>query len=131
MFLWHNFIEQYLAVKTIDSILKFGTLLVCLLLLVITGCQQADPSANSLRSKKWQGQEAYQQVVDWLYSRPLADVPAGTSSATRFEVLGECGVDFRNYTFKHRSRLLQNGSGVAVADYDGDGLIDILSLIHI
>ena len=113
------------TLKMIDSIQKYGTQFFCLMLLVVTGCQQAEDSVNSHSATNWQGQDSYQRIVDGLYSRPLATASSVPTSTTRFEVLDRCGIDFTNYTFKNRSRLLENGSGVAMADYDGDGLIDL------
>ena len=66
----------------------------------------------------------YQQVSEHLYSYPLRKPKS--SEGTRFKNLEDCGVSFKNYMRRDRTNmLLETGSGVALGDYDGDGLIDI------
>ena len=68
----------------------------------------------------------YQKISDALFARELAKVDSGAEAEKRFTPLSDCGVDFRNKVYRHRTNLLlETGSGVALGDYDGDGLVDI------
>ena len=66
-------------------------------------------------------------IADSLFAKPLADV---TSDAeTRFEMVTDSGVEHVNELKReHHLKLVETGSGVAIADYDNDGLPDIYLL---
>ena len=95
----------------------------CLFLIVVSGCQtDVDPAgAPNLKLFK----NAGQRIEDNLYARILNDHPVNSVEQPRFQQLENCGVEFRNYMFRNKPSLIETGSGVALADYDGDGLIDI------
>jgi len=95
----------------------------CLLVFVLSGCQ-ADIDTNDTFTEKLI-ENAGQRVEDNLYAKPLTEISLSTTTEPRFRQLESCGVAFKNYMLRTRSRLIETGSGVALADYDGDGLIDI------
>ena len=95
----------------------------CLLLFVFLGCQ-ADSEPVSKEKEKLP-ENAGQLVAENLYARPLTETIPATQSQPRFKQLENCGVDYSNYMLRTRSLLIETGSGIALADYDGDGLIDI------
>lgn len=95
----------------------------CLLLLIFSGCRlDIDPTNAPVKELT---KNAGQRVRENLFAKPLNEIDSGIKPKTRFRQLKNCGVDFRNYMIRTRSRLIETGSGVALADYDGDGLIDI------
>ena len=66
----------------------------------------------------------YDQISENLYGYSLRKPKS--SEGSRFANLKSCGVAFKNYMRRDRTNmLLETGSGVALGDYDGDGLIDI------
>ena len=65
------------------------------------------------------------QVQPSLYQKRLAKRPP-VNSETKFRRRTDCGVKFKNYVIKRPLSLyIETGSGVAIADYDNDGLDDI------
>ena len=102
---------------------KTHLLISSLLLFVISGCQtEVEPvSVPKLNLTD----NAGERVLENLYAKPLAEVSNKSITQPRFEQLEDCGVEYRNYMLRTRSLLIETGSGVALADYDGDGLIDI------
>ena len=123
--------------------LKKTTSLSCLLLLVLAvGCYDS-PTANRDSNLQPDASLGFKQHSEHLFSRPL-DLSGleSESDETKFVKLEESGVEFNNYMARGiTNMLLETGSGIALGDYDGDGLIDIyftgsdvdnkLSLIHI
>ncbi len=107
----------------IANIKKRQFLILGLLLISVSGCRtELDPAADlNLVLVKNAGQRVEQN----LYARALTQQEPNSSVKTRFQQLENCGVEFRNYMFRTRSSLIETGSGVALADYDGDGLIDV------
>lgn len=95
----------------------------CLLLLVTSGCQTDAPPGGAPPTELTKN--AGQRVAENLYVKPLAAATPTATNQPRFRQLENCGVDFRNYMLRTRSRLIETGAGVALGDYDGDGLIDI------
>ena len=95
----------------------------CLLLFAISGCQ-TDVAPTTV-PKKGLTENAGKRIQENLYAKPLTELAAHAATGPRFEQLEDCGVEFKNYMLRTRSRLIETGSGVALADYDGDGLIDI------
>ena len=95
----------------------------CLLLFAISGCQ-TDVAPTTV-PKKGLTENAGKRIQENLYAKPLTERAAHAATGPRFEQLEDCGVEFKNYMLRTRSRLIETGSGVALADYDGDGLIDI------
>lgn len=80
------------------------------------------PSVNPLPA----ADSNYSKVSDNLYSLPLKmDAPAGQAEK-RFKRLKDSGIVFKNDMNRDiTNMLLETGSGVALGDYDNDGLIDI------
>ena len=106
------------------STTKFALLSCVFWVLLFLGCE---PSENAL-TRRPSGVPnvvlGYKQISETLYSRPLR-LPQ-SSDSLRFAKLKDCGVDFENYMSRDiTSMVLETGSGIALGDYDGDGLIDI------
>ena len=95
----------------------------CLFVFVISGCQTDQKPVG--KPEKNFSDNAGQLVEKNLYARPLAELISDSRSPSRFKQLDDCGVDFRNYMLRTRSVLIETGSGIALADYDNDGLIDV------
>ncbi len=72
---------------------------------------------------------SFEKFADSLLSRKLTKVTSGSgpSMGKRFEVLKDTGIDFANSLDreKYPYQLIETGSGVALGDYDNDGLTDI------
>lgn len=69
--------------------------------------------------------ESFEKVSDGLYRSELT-VPSTGANETKFTRLTDTGIDFLNEFDRDRSVLfIETGAGVAVADYDNDGLNDI------
>jgi hypothetical protein len=68
----------------------------------------------------------FTEVCSGLYSKPL-NVPAVDAGAPmRFESLTDTGIDYKNTMSRHKPNLFgETGSGVAIADFDNDGLPDV------
>ena len=73
--------------------------------------------------------QGYQKLSEHLFSRSLNPPESKGDNgerSTRFHQLVDCGVDFDNYMDRSiTNMLLETGSGLALGDYDGDGLVDI------
>ena len=107
----------------IELINKFYLFIFCLILVVSSGCQpDSEPASLSKRNLS---ENAGQRVEENLYVRPLTERAPQAKLQPRFKQLEDCGVEFRNYMLRTRSLLIETGSGIALADYDNDGLIDI------
>ena len=60
-----------------------------------------------------------------LYFKPLVTANSGPDS-TRFEQLSDTGISFKNFFDRKRPvELVDTGSGVAIGDYNRDGLPDV------
>ncbi len=69
--------------------------------------------------------DGFQKVVPNLYAKALNPVQA-TESATLMTTVTDSGIKYANTMSRTRSRLfLETGAGVAMGDYDNDGLIDV------
>ncbi len=105
---------------------RCSTAIIILLLwiLVTAGCESPEHSAARRSSGVPDQGLGYHEVSEDLYCRSLAKPKL--SRGPRFSSLEDCGVAFENYMRRDRTNmLLETGSGVALGDYDGDGLIDI------
>ena len=70
----------------------------------------------------------YESRSSNLLRRSLQEVKAspGPSMVDRFEVVTNTGVDFENFLDRDRPlQLIETGSGVAIGDYDNDGILDL------
>src|SRR6266700_7141054 len=83
--------------------------------------------AGSLGTLRCAGQQTWHQESGFRW----AELSVPREGKTGFSLLGpeETGINFTNTldepTLEANSRVLSNGSGVAVGDFDGDGLPDI------
>jgi hypothetical protein len=60
-----------------------------------------------------------------LMMLPLEDTSIG-GSETLFEIASDSGIDFTNdYELKEKNMFMESGSGVAIGDFDNDGLNDV------
>ena len=67
----------------------------------------------------------FEKVADQLYRKELS-APVGDEGTTKFTRLTGTGIKFKNSFSRSYSMLyIETGSGVAIADYDNDGLNDI------
>ena len=65
---------------------------------------------------------------DSLYRRQL-ESGASSTSQTMFSIVTDSGIDFTNtFSREKPDRLADTGAGVAIADYDSDGEVDIYLL---
>ena len=108
-----------------DSTIARYFLSVCLLTVCLSGCEQQSDTRLPSQDLKPDASE-YQKISEALFARKLNKVDASATSAKRFTSLEDCGVDFTNNMYRNRTNLLlETGSGVALGDFDGDGLVDI------
>ena len=64
----------------------------------------------------------FEQLSSELFAKPLS----GKSGSSGGFAKVDCGIEFRNYFDRNRAmELLDTGSGVAIGDYDNDGLADV------
>ena len=112
---------------------------ICLLLPVCFGCErQGSKALNSTPSIQSNSNSparqefdpaklGYQRLQDSLFARPLASFDA--AQPTRFVAVESSGVNHVNELKReHHLKLVETGSGVAISDYDQDGLPDIYLL---
>lgn len=106
------------------------------LALLSIGCERQTHLVEKAVGTFPRDDRGYQRVSDHLFSLPLSssgsvaaddgDKTVGKTVDKRFLKLDNCGVDFENYMDrKITNMLLETGSGLALGDYDDDGLIDI------
>lgn len=111
-----------------------------LVLMLNLGCDQdSAPRSELPKFKNNIGQIHYAQVPSGfkavsktLFRKPLEIDAAQWQSSSiappvmRFEARTNCGIDFSNYMSRNRTNLLiETGSGVALGDFDNDGLVDV------
>ena len=69
--------------------------------------------------------DSFEKVNNGLYRSKLS-VPSSGTNETKFTRLAETGIEFLNEFGRERSELfIETGAGVAIADFDNDGLKDI------
>ena len=104
---------------------------------MLGGCTESRPQTNSngdsttveqsVRTTKKPEDLGFNKTAASLYSKSLAEV--ASRSDTRFEIVADCGVNHVNHLKReHHLKLVETGSGVAIGDYDADGLPDIYLL---
>lgn len=70
--------------------------------------------------------DSYEAMSPSLFRLPLSKIELNAEGTTRFEKVADSGVTFKNYFDRNRPReLIDTGSGVAIGDYDNDGLPDV------
>ena len=95
------------------------------LILVLPGCHSETGLENKVVVAPAQDSD-YQKLSEQLYSLPLKSPEKLVEGGKKFAQLEDSGVYFRNYMDRSiTNMLLETGSGLALADYDGDGLVDI------
>ncbi len=96
------------------------------LALILVGCQDQTKVSRPKSDVSPKSDSGYRKVSEGLFARALNSLDASDDEAQRFVQLDDCGVDFKNYMDRNiTNMLLETGSGLALGDYDGDGLIDI------
>ena len=121
-------------------------LTVLVLFAVAAGCNKKEPAASkqpqakSASTKMKVVTAGFDSYRDSLYRRQLKSDTSSTSQKM-FSIVTDSGIDFTNtFSREKPDRLADTGAGVAIADYDSDGEVDIyllaaegpnLSLIHI
>ena len=99
-----------------------------LLIISLAGCETETPSDRpsvSFRYAEAESSTDWVQVQPSLYQSRLSKQKP-VKSETNFRRRTDCGIDFKNYVVKRPLSLyIETGSGVAIADYDNDGLDDI------
>ena len=69
---------------------------------------------------------SYDLVQPTVLKKPLAVAPLTNNETMRFENVNDSGIDFRNYFDRNKPmELIDTGSGIAIGDYDNDGLQDL------
>ena len=129
---------------------RFGKLIVAVLvmttILVLNGCQgsneskdnEADEtqsaSENSVQNRgndveSFAKQEGFQLTQENLWRKELSVPELSENGATRFEIVADSGIEFTN-VLKRESQLkfIETGAGVAIGDYDNDGVPDVYLL---
>ena len=105
----------------------FYLILVCL----VVGCSagESDPITETkpVASPPNLIPENYEQISDSLYATPHKHFKSEDGDAKlRFEIVTDSGIDFANDFDRAKPlRYIETGSGVALGDFDNDGLTDI------
>jgi hypothetical protein len=104
------------------------------LFLLASGCEKSDVARSTLTPKLENNSDGvafdampdgFRKVVDNLYAKAL-NAANNSESSTLMTVVTDSGIKHVNTMSRERSRLfLETGSGVALGDYDNDGLIDV------
>ena len=106
-------------------------LTVLVLFAVAAGCNRKEPAASKQAQAKSASTKmkvvttGFDSFRDSLYRRQL-ESGASSTSQTMFSIVSDSGIDFTNdFSRANPNRLAETGAGVAIADYDGDGEVDI------
>ncbi|QEG23254.1 FG-GAP-like repeat-containing protein [Mariniblastus fucicola] len=95
-------------------------------LTILSGCGDKASPIKKVANTLPASDSGYVKISDNLFALPLKKTDAGGAGSKRFSMLKNSGVDFKNYMERDiTNMLLETGSGVALGDYDNDGLIDI------
>lgn len=109
-------------------------LTVLVLFAVAAGCNKKEPAASkqpqakSASTKMKVVTAGFDSYRDSLYRRQLKSDTSSTSQKM-FSIVTDSGIDFTNtFSREKPDRLADTGAGVAIADYDSDGEVDIYLL---
>ncbi len=104
------------------------------LLLLGSGCEKSEIASNTFSPKLENNSDGiafdaipdgFQKVDSNLYAKKLEPVQSSKSSTLMTSVT-DSGIKHANTMSRSRSRLfLETGAGIALGDYDNDGLIDV------
>lgn len=103
-------------------------LILVLLCISLAGCETETPSARTPVSFRYADSAS---AADWLEVQPSLyqkrlSPQKKSQGETNFRRRNDSGIDFENYVVKKPLSLyIETGSGVAIADYDNDGLDDV------
>lgn len=115
---------------------------VCLALIVmvaLAGCSETDEAKKSAAGKSPTNvSEPFKKITtptpgfdvfsENLFKKKFDSSP-GSQATTRFAKVTDSGIQFTNTLPRDNpNRLAETGSGVAIADYDGDGEVDVYLL---
>ena len=73
----------------------------------------------------------FEKLSENLFAKPLAKpstapAPSKSKGGMSYENVTQCGIDFTNFLSRNiTNKFLETGSGIALGDYDNDGLVDI------
>ena len=103
-------------------------------LFVSVGCEAQKTELDSLGKYKNNSQPinysqippSFERISESLFRKPLEKTAQEPGSAMRFLSRTDCGIEFENYLSRRRTNLLiETGAGVALGDFDNDGLVDV------
>lgn len=102
--------------------------------LILAGCYKNEkatvnkPASTNAIAKTFSAQ-GYDKVSDTLFRRKHEAAKSTNGSAPRFSIVEDSGIEFANrFSADAPDSLLETGSGVAIADYDNDGFVDVYLL---
>ena len=118
--------------------LRDSKCLLCLLSAIVLsasiGCDQQTAKPSNLPKYKNNPQPinyaevppSFEKISASLFRKPLEKTAQESGSAMRFQSRTDSGIEFENYLSRSRTNLLiETGSGVALGDFDNDGLVDV------
>ncbi len=126
-------IESMISGKMIYIAMKIPRLVfTASALLLVIGCDYASTNKSASKNPVPQSipnrseRTGFVQQKEFLWMKELASPESDADGPTRFELMTECGVDFKNQLNRgSHLKFIETGSGVALGDYDNDGLADI------
>jgi len=110
-------------------------ILVAMAVFALAGCEQSaleSPNNEKGLTNNSEPRSAdavppgYHEIQPHLFAKPLVAMQEGELSGVAFEKVSDCGIKFTNFISRAiTNKFVETGSGVALGDYNNDGLVDV------
>jgi len=113
---------------------SLSCLLIAVVVIASIGCEQQSADLSNAPKYKNNPQPinyaevppSFERVNASLFRKPLDKTAQESGSVMRFQSRTDSGIEFENYLSRSRTNLLiETGSGIALGDFDNDGLVDV------